>query len=137
VVAAIAGHAVADRLERALWCDLRVVEQDAVPVGQLRAPGPNLAGAARSGLRRRVRGGWLIGSSPPDRCESAGQLAREIAAFPQFCLGIDRKTVCRPDGLDMEKALAHEFAIRLSTIDSGETQAGATRFWTGATFENR
>jgi enoyl-CoA hydratase len=159
VIAAIAGHAVAGGLELALWCDLRVVEQNAVlgvfswrlgvPLidgGTIRLP--RLVGQSRAldliltgrpvGATEALAVGLVNRVVPAGQArESAEQLAREIAVAPQICLRNDRKSVYRQDGLDMDKALAHEFALGLSTIDSGETQAGATRFSTGTTFEKR
>jgi enoyl-CoA hydratase len=59
---------------------------------------------------------------------AAENLAREIAAFPQTCLRNDRKSVYQENEAEMGLALAREFSLGLSTIQSGETQAGAARF---------
>ncbi len=49
VIAAVAGHAVADGMELALWCDLRVVEEDATFGIYCRRWGVPLGTAGRSG----------------------------------------------------------------------------------------
>ncbi len=87
VVAAVAGHAVAGGLELALWCDLRVAEEDAVfgvfcrrwgvplidggtvrlprLIGQSRAMDLILTGRAGRRAARRTRWAWPTGSCPP------------------------------------------------------------------------
>ena len=115
VIAAIDGPAVAGGMELALWCDLRVMDEDAlwgsicrrfgVPLidsGTIRLP--RLIGLSRAmdliltgraveadealaiGLANRV-------SAPGAALEAAIALAEEIAAFPQTCMRNDRQSL--------------------------------------------
>lgn len=87
VIAAVSGYAVADGLELALWCDLRVVEQDAVSgvsgrrwgvplidggTAGLSAGRPAVGAAPKGPLRgRRLR--FRIRQPDPGRCRSRGR----------------------------------------------------------------
>ena len=112
VIAAISGHAVAGGLELALWCDLRVAEEDAVlgvfcrrwgvPLidgGTVRLP--RIVGLGRaldliltggpSRPPRRWPWAWSAGVVPAGQARAAAEaLARELAALPQACLRSDR-----------------------------------------------
>ena len=153
VIAAVAGHAVAGGLELMLWCDLRVVEKDAVmgvfcrrwgvPLidgGTIRLP--RLIGLSRAldliltgrpvgadealamGLANRV---VPTGTS---RVE-AEKLARELAAFPQVCLRNDRRSAYEQHGLALDEALRREFELGLQSLKAGALE-GAQRFAGGA-----
>lgn len=153
VIAAVAGHAVAGGLELALWCDLRVVEEDAifgvfcrrwgVPlldggtirlprlIGQSRALDMILTGrpvpadeALRIGLANRV---VPTGGAR----DAAEELAREIAAFPQKCMRGDRLSVHEQWGLDLNGALANELHRGMDAALQ-EATVGARRFKGGA-----
>jgi enoyl-CoA hydratase len=154
VIAAVAGHAVAGGLELALWCDLRVVEEDAVfgvfcrrwgvPLidgGTLRLP--RLIGASRAldmiltgrpvGAAEALSTGLANRLVPKGQARAAAEvLAQEIAAFPQGCLRADRSSLYRRFGLDEADALAAEYARGLEVLKSGESAAGAARFVQGA-----
>jgi enoyl-CoA hydratase len=154
VIAAVAGHAVAGGLELALWCDLRVVERNAVfgvfcrrwgvPLidgGTIRLPrmiglshalDMILTGrpvgaeeALRMGLANRV-------VEPGASRAEAETLAEQIAAFPQHCMRNDRRSAWEQFSLPMDKALKNEFRLGMETINSGETVGGANRFTGGA-----
>ncbi len=154
VIAAVAGHAVAGGLELALWCDLRVVEQDAVfgvfcrrwgvPLidgGTVRLP--RLIGESRAldmiltgrpvGADEALAFGLANRVVPTGHSRAAAEvLARELAALPQRCLRSDRRNARRQWGQSQPQALLAEFDSGLAVLTSGESAAGAARFVGGA-----
>ncbi len=152
VIAAVSGYAVAGGLELALWCDLRVVEEDAVfgvfcrrwgvplidggtvrlprLIGQSRAMDLILTGrsvdapeALAIGLANRV---VPTGQSR----QAAEELAAELARSPQGCMRADRLSMLRQWGYSEAEAMDFEFGS-LSRV-AAETLAGAKRFADGA-----
>lgn len=153
VIAAVAGYAVAGGLELALWCDLRVAEEDAVfgvlnrrwgiPLldgGTVRLP--RLIGLSRAldmiltGRPVNADEAFQIGLAnrvvPKGKArEEAEKVAREIARFPQICLRGDRRAAYQQCGLAIEEALANEYQCGLEALAT-EAMLGAKRFADGA-----
>jgi len=153
VIGAIAGYAVAGGLELALWCDLRVMEEDAVlgifcrrwgiPLidgGTIRLP--RLIGLGRAldliltgrpvGANEALDIGLVHRVVPKGTArEAAEELAREIACFPQVCMRGDRLSAYEQFDLSFEEAIANEFKHGLAALKE-ETSAGANRFASGA-----
>lgn len=149
VIAAVAGHAVAGGLELALWCDLRVVEEDAtlgvfcrrfgVPLidgGTVRLP--RLVGMSRAldlvltGRAVKADEALAIGLAnrvvPKGQARAAAEaLANELAAFPQDCLRRDRRSVYEQDGTSLDDALLFEFRNGVPALMSNGLD-GARRF---------
>lgn len=150
VIAAIEGHAVAGGAELALWCDLRIMAEDAVfgifcrrfgvplvDLGTIRLP--RLIGQSRAmdlvltGRPVDAREAHAMGLAnriaPKGGALAAAQaLAREIAGFPQTCLRGDRQSLLQQWGLAEEAAMNNELRHGRATLSSGETLAGARRF---------
>ena len=150
VIAAIAGHAVAGGLELALFCDLRVVEEDAVlgvfcrrwgvPLidgGTVRLP--QLIGLSHA--LDLILTGRAIGAEeartmglanrvvPKGEARAAAEaLALEIARLPQACLRSDRASAHESLGRTTADGLTAEFRQGMATLASGESLAGAARF---------
>ncbi|WP_336215137.1 crotonase/enoyl-CoA hydratase family protein [Nonomuraea sp. LPB2021202275-12-8] len=152
VVAAVAGHAVAGGLELALWCDLRVAEEDAVfgvfcrrwgvPLidgGTVRLP--RLIGLGRAmdliltgrpvGAREALDMGLASRVVPTGTArQRAEELARELARFPQACLRGDRLSALEQHGLGEADALRNE--LRHGLVSLPDAAGGAARFASGA-----
>lgn len=152
VIAAVAGHAVAGGLELAAWCDLRVVEQDAVlgvfcrrwgvPLidgGTVRLP--RLIGLSHAldliltgravGADEALRIGLANRVVPTGTArEAAEALAAEIARFPQACLRADRTSALAAHDLPLEAAILRELRGGVPVLMEGRD--GAARFVGGA-----
>jgi enoyl-CoA hydratase len=152
VIAAVAGPAVAGGMELALWCDLRVMEEDAyfgvycrrwgVPLidgGTVRLP--RLVGQGRALdiilTGRKVTASEALSIGLCERIVPKGQarpaaehIAREIARFPQQCLLADRKSVYRQWGLPLREAMRQEYTFGRDCLRQ-EGITGAGRFAAG------
>jgi enoyl-CoA hydratase len=152
VIAAISGHAVAGGLELALWCDVRIAEEDAVlgvfcrrwgvPLidgGTIRLPriiglgrALDLILTGRAVSAQEALGMGLVSRVVPTGTARAAAeaLARQIADFPQAALRGDRLSAYEQWDLDLNSALANELAHGMRALD--EAAAGARRFDGGA-----
>ncbi|KPP92912.1 crotonase/enoyl-CoA hydratase family protein [Erythrobacter sp. HL-111] len=151
VIAAVAGHAVAGGLELACWCDLRVVEEDAVFGVFCRRWGVPLIDGGTVRLPRIVGRGRALDMILTGRAVDAAEakaigladrvvakgraraeaiaLAREIARFPQATMRSDRESLYRGETLDVAEAMAIEFELGMANLAAG--RAGAARFSAG------
>jgi enoyl-CoA hydratase len=152
VIAAVSGYAVAGGLELAVWCDLRVMEEDAimgvfcrrwgVPLidgGTVRLP--RLIGHSRAmdmiltgrgvGAEEALAMGLANRVVPKGQArEKAEELAAELAALPQQCMRSDRLSALNQWGLPESDAMDFEFGSIVRVKD--ESLAGAQRFAKGA-----
>ena len=152
VIAAIAGHAVAGGLELALWCDLRVAEEDAilgvfcrrfgVPLidgGTVRLP--RLIGLSRAldliltgrpvDASEALAMGLVNRVVPKGKArEEAEKLAHELARFPQLCLRHDRLSAYEQFDLPFAEAMRNELRHGLVALQQ-EALHGARAFASG------
>jgi enoyl-CoA hydratase len=152
VIASIAGHAVAGGLELALWCDLRVAEEDAVlgvfcrrfgvPLidgGTIRLP--RLIGLSRALdlilTGRAVKADEALAIGLVNRVVPRGEalaaakrLAHQLAELPQAAMRADRMSAYLQHDKDLPEALLQE--LELGSQALVEAVQGAARFAAGA-----
>lgn len=150
-IAAIAGYAVGGGLELALWCDLRVIETDAilgifnrrwgVPLidgGTVRLP--RLIGLSRAldliltGRPVTAQEAFDIGLAnrivdKGNSLDAAVNLAEEIVKFPQTCLLEDRLSTYEQFDYSFSKAMHNEFEHGLKSLN--ESVGGIKEFIEG------
>ena len=151
VIAAVSGAAVAGGMELALWCDLRVMEEDAyfgvycrrfgVPLidgGTVRLP--RLIGMGRAMdlilTGRKVQAAEALQIGLCNRVVPTGQaretalaLANELTKFPQATMRADRLSAYAQWDLPLPQALHQEWERGKQCI--GEGLQGAARFAAG------
>ena len=150
VIAAIAGHAVAGGLELALWCDLRIAEEDAVLGVFCRRLGvplidggtvrlPRLIGLSRAldliltgravPAAEALQMGLVNRVVPRGAARAAAEeLAQQLAALPQACLRNDRLSTYEQADLTFTAALANELRHGRASLEAGDAVANATGF---------
>ena len=152
VISAIAGYAVAGGLELALWCDMRVAEEDAtlgvfcrrfgVPLidgGTIRLP--RLIGLSRAldliltgravDAQEALAMGLINRIAPKGQSRQlAEQLAHQLCELPQAAMRADRMSAYLQHDLDLEAALAKELELGSKALT--EAVEGAARFAGGA-----
>ena len=151
MIAAVSGPAVAGGMELAIWCDIRVMEENAfmgvfcrrwgIPLidgGTIRLP--RLVGEGRAmdliltGRRIDADEALRIGLCeyvvPEGNSRAKAEaLAHDIARFPQSCMRADRRSVQTQHGLPMLDALRQEW--RGSKVEVTKGVEGAARFASG------
>ena len=153
VIGAVEGAAVAGGFELALWCDVRVMAEDAYLGVYCRRWGIPLLDGGTVRLPRLVGQGkaleiTLTGRKVPaeecyriglcERLVAPGQaraeaeaMAREIARFPQEAVLADRRSIIESRGLPIREGLKLEWANGVDAVAS-QGVFGATRFREGA-----
>ena len=148
VIAAVSGAAVAGGMELALWCDLRVMEEDAyfgvycrrfgVPLidgGTVRLPRLVGMGHAMDLILtgRKVEAAEALRIGLANRVVPRGQardaaieLARQLAKFPQATMLSDRMNAYEQWGLPLSEALRLEWERSKQRIP--DALEGAARF---------
>jgi enoyl-CoA hydratase len=151
VIAAVSGAAVAGGMELALWCDLRVMEEDAyfgvycrrfgVPLidgGTVRLPRLIGMGHAMDLILtgRKVEAAEALQMGLANRVVSTGQsrdaavaLARQLAAFPQATMLADRESAHAQWDLPLGEALQQEWQRGKARLP--DALEGAVRFAAG------
>jgi enoyl-CoA hydratase/carnithine racemase len=151
-IAAVGGWCLAGGFELALWCDLRVAEEDAifgvycrrfgVPLidgGTVRLP--RLVGTGRAldlvltgrevAAEEAERIGLVDRVVPTGEARAAAEaLAHQLAGLPQVCLREDRLSLLEQDGLSEEDAMRNELRHGLTSLNAGALE-GAQRFTSG------
>ena len=155
VIAAIDGFAVAGGMELALWCDLRVMEEDATMGVFCRRWGVPLVDGGTVRLPRLIGTGRALDLILTGRAVGAAEalaiglatrvaakggaragaiaLAEEIAAFPEVCMRHDRLSMYEGLTLDQTEAMRIEYehakvSVRAEMLDAvARFVAGAGR----------
>ncbi len=156
-IAAVEGHAVAGGLELALWCDLRIVAQDAVFGVFCRRWGVPLIDGGTVRLPRLVGQGValdLILTGRPVAADealriglatrvvanggalaAAVELGHQLAAYPQACMRADLAATRAAFDLPLEEALLVEHRSGTGSIPrdegGGSLAHGVARFAAG------
>ncbi|XP_067949568.1 putative enoyl-CoA hydratase [Watersipora subatra] len=154
VIAAIEGYAVAGGMELALWCDLRIMEENAIMGVHCRRFGvplvdggtmrlPKLIGLSRAldliltGREVKAKEALEIGLVHRicDTGSTVGRalmVAQELSKFPQECMLHDRACAYASsfDNTSSEEALLHEFKTGVEIFEK-ESIKGAQRFVDG------
>jgi enoyl-CoA hydratase len=148
-IAAVEGWCIAGGIELACWCDFTVAGRGATFAAFSRRWGvPWVDGGTQRMTRRIVVGNalYLLESGEPvdaPRATAMGlvqevvpigqalaravEIAERIAAFPQWSLRADRRSVLDGLGLPLEDGLAREAATGRAA-ENDELRAGVTRF---------
>ena len=152
VIAAISGHAVAGGLELALWCDMRVAEEDAILGVYCRRWGvplidggtvrlPRLIGLSQAldliltgrGVKsdEALQMGLINRVVPKGQSRKAAEeVAQQLCKFPQQCLRADRQSAYQTFDYDYEQAMVAEFQAGARVL-AEEAVPGAKRFASG------
>lgn len=153
VIGAVEGAAVAGGLELALWCDVRIMAEDAYLGVYCRRWGIPLLDGGTVRLPRLVGQGKALEITmtgrkvPAEECyriglceqvvpsgnarQTAEAMAREIARFPQEAMLADRRSIIESRGLPVREAMKLEWANGIDAV-SNEGVFGAGRFRDGA-----
>ena len=154
VISAVSGYAVAGGLELALWCDLRVCEENSVfgffdrrwgvPLidgGTIRLP--RLIGLSRALdmilTGRPVKADEAYAMGLANRVvkngtarQEAEKIAAEIAEFPQLCMRNDRLSAIEQFDYDFDEAMKNELRRGMNSLNSPEITEGVNKFKKGS-----
>ncbi|OUR79179.1 enoyl-CoA hydratase [Alphaproteobacteria bacterium 46_93_T64] len=152
IIAAVAGHAVAGGLGIALYCDIRIAEEDAIFGVFCRRWGVPMSDGTPTRLPRIIGMGpamdMMLTGEPVTAQqakeiglvtritkkggarEAAEKLALQIASYPPIAMLSDRHALYSQDGQSEEDALAEEWRSA-QEAQQKEAQIGAARFASG------